>query len=80
MAKSEPSRNPSFLKCTLRFRGLCGSSFRSCLRNRRFRWPSWSKLHLEKLGYGLVPNLTILEFKLKCDIEDIFLEEKDLFS
>jgi hypothetical protein len=38
----------------------CGSSFRSCLRNRRFHRPSWPKTHLEKLGIGLSPDLTII--------------------
>jgi hypothetical protein len=34
-------------------------SFRSCLRNWRFYLPSLSKTRLEKLGFGVGPDLTV---------------------
>ena len=37
-----------------------GSCFRSCLRKRRFHRPSWLKVHLQKLGFGLGQELTTI--------------------
>jgi hypothetical protein len=47
---------PEIKKSTAR----CECGFRSCLRNRRLHLPSWSKSHLDKLGFGLAPDSTII--------------------
>jgi hypothetical protein len=37
----------------------CEGGLSTCLRNRNFNRPSWSKMHLKKLGLGLGPEVTI---------------------
>jgi hypothetical protein len=58
MTKSDPSRNPSFLKRILQYRAPEKKKEKglTCLRNRRFHRPSWSRTHLQNsdLAWGKI--------------------------
>jgi hypothetical protein len=52
----------------------CGGGLHSCLRNCFLREPRCAKTHLEKLEFGLGPNLTIIgNFNLRTESHTVLV-------